>query len=173
MALASECVPDFRKCSLPGLANEAAIRWISTVPPICGRPGELILPSIVNSLHWLSIELSNSVWSKACQLTICRVIRAGADRVGLSSNRHSPRLHPWRLPAMGGHLSVIWQPWEFVIIGGASRLARFIVANPMSTIKDTGRAMMEAILDRAPTQRHYLDVLESLHIDAGIARKGP
>jgi chemotaxis protein MotA len=64
--------------------------------------------------------------------------------------------------AMGGHLSVIWQPWEFVIIGGAS-LGTFIVANPMSTIKDTGRAMMEAILDRAPTQRHYLDVLGILY----------
>jgi len=64
--------------------------------------------------------------------------------------------------AMGGHLSVIWQPWEFVIIGGAS-LGTFIVANPMSTIKDTGRAMMEAILDRAPTQRHYLDVLGVLY----------
>ena len=62
--------------------------------------------------------------------------------------------------AMGGHLSVI--PWEFVIIGGAS-LGTFIVANPMSTIKDTGRAMMEAILDRAPTQRHYLDVLGVLY----------
>jgi len=64
--------------------------------------------------------------------------------------------------AMGGHLSVIWQPWEFVIIGGAS-LGTFIVANPMSTIKDTGRAMMEAILDLAPTQRHYLDVLGVLY----------
>jgi chemotaxis protein MotA len=64
--------------------------------------------------------------------------------------------------AMGGHLTVIFQPWEFVIIGGAS-LGTFIIANPMSTIKDTGSAMMEAILDRIPTQRHYLDVLGVLY----------
>ena len=64
--------------------------------------------------------------------------------------------------AMGGHVSVIWQPWEFVIICGAS-LGTFIVANPMSTIKDTGLAMMDAIFDRSPTQRHYLDVLGVLY----------
>ncbi|HUI19688.1 MAG TPA: flagellar motor stator protein MotA [Methylocella sp.] len=64
--------------------------------------------------------------------------------------------------AMGGHLSVIWQPFEFIIIGGAS-LGTFIIANPISTIKDTGRAMMDAILDRSPTQRHYLDVLGVLY----------
>lgn len=64
--------------------------------------------------------------------------------------------------AMGGNLSVIFQPWEFVIIGGAS-LGTFIIANPISTIKDTGTAIMEAILDRTPTQRHYLDVLGVLY----------
>ena len=64
--------------------------------------------------------------------------------------------------AMGGRVSVIWQPWEFVIIGGAS-LGTFIVANPMSTIKDTGVAMMDAILDRSPSQCHYLDVLGVLY----------
>ncbi len=64
--------------------------------------------------------------------------------------------------AMGGRVAVIWQPWEFVIICGAS-IGTFIVANPMPTIKDTGVAMMDAILDRAPTQRHYLDVLGVLY----------
>jgi chemotaxis protein MotA len=64
--------------------------------------------------------------------------------------------------AMGGRVAVIWQPWEFVIICGAS-IGTFIVANPMPTIKDTGVAMMDAILDHAPTQRHYLDVLGVLY----------
>ncbi len=64
--------------------------------------------------------------------------------------------------AMGGHISVIWQPWELVIICG-SALGTFIVANPLSTIKDTGAAMLDAILDRAPTQRNYLDVLGVLY----------
>lgn len=64
--------------------------------------------------------------------------------------------------AMGGHIAVIWQPWEFVIICGAS-LGTFIVANPLSTIRDTGGAAMDAIFDRSPTQRLYLDVLGVLY----------
>ncbi|MCI0467531.1 MAG: flagellar motor stator protein MotA [Beijerinckiaceae bacterium] len=64
--------------------------------------------------------------------------------------------------AMGGHIGVIWQPWEFVIICGAS-LGTFIVANPLPAIKDTGLAAMDAILDRSPKQRNYLDVLGVLY----------
>ena len=64
--------------------------------------------------------------------------------------------------ALGGHLEVLVQPYEFVIIGGAS-LGIFIVANTMSTIKDCGKAVVEAILDRAPKPRDYLDALSLLH----------
>lgn len=64
--------------------------------------------------------------------------------------------------AMGGHLAVIWQPWEFVIIGG-SAIGIFIVANPFYTIKDSGKAAVEAILDKGPKPRDYLDVLGLLH----------
>ena len=46
--------------------------------------------------------------------------------------------------AAGGHIFVLWQPYEFIIIGG-SALGTFIVANPMATIKDTGKAVLEAI----------------------------
>ena len=45
--------------------------------------------------------------------------------------------------AMGGHVEVIWQPWEYVIICG-SAAGTFVVANPVKTIKDSGTAMMEA-----------------------------
>lgn len=64
--------------------------------------------------------------------------------------------------AMGGHVQVIWQPWEFVIILGAS-LGTFVVANPMKTIKDAGAGIIEAIKGAAPTPRHYLDVLGILY----------
>ncbi len=64
--------------------------------------------------------------------------------------------------AMGGHLEVIFQPWEFVIILGVS-LGTFIIANSLATIKDTGGAIVDAILDRGPTQRDYLDVLGVLY----------
>ncbi len=65
--------------------------------------------------------------------------------------------------ALGGHLAVIWQPWEFVIIGG-SALGTFIIANPIYTIKDSGSAMIEAILDKGPKEREHLDLLAVLHM---------
>ncbi len=64
--------------------------------------------------------------------------------------------------ALGGHLEVLVQPFEFVIICGAS-LGVFIVANPFPTIKDCGKAFMEAVTDKAPKPRDFLDVLSVLH----------
>lgn len=63
--------------------------------------------------------------------------------------------------AMGGHVWVMWQPWEYVIICGAA-IGTFIVANPMKTIKDTGRGLIEALTNASPKQRDYLDVLSVL-----------
>ena len=34
--------------------------------------------------------------------------------------------------AMGGYVSVLWQPWEYVIICGMA-FGSFIVANPLKT----------------------------------------
>ena len=64
--------------------------------------------------------------------------------------------------AMGGHIMVLWQPWEFVIILGTS-LGTFIVANPMKVIKDTGKAFGEAFGNAAPSTRHYLDIMGLLY----------
>lgn len=64
--------------------------------------------------------------------------------------------------AMGGHVMVIWQPWEYVIICG-SALGTFVVANPMKTIKDTGKGLGEAFANAAPKRDDYLDVLGVLH----------
>ena len=64
--------------------------------------------------------------------------------------------------ALGGHLHVLMQPYEFLIMGGSS-LGIFIVANPLATIKDSGRAIMEAITDKVPKTRDFLDVLSVLH----------
>ncbi len=64
--------------------------------------------------------------------------------------------------AMGGHIAVIWQPWEYVIIGGSS-IGIFFVANPMKVVKDAGKATMEAFKDASPRQRDYLDVLSILY----------
>lgn len=64
--------------------------------------------------------------------------------------------------ALGGHLIVLWQPWEFVIIMG-SALGTFIVANPLKVIKDTGKAIVQAVLEKTPKSRDYLDILGLLH----------
>jgi chemotaxis protein MotA len=64
--------------------------------------------------------------------------------------------------AMGGHLDVLIQPFELVIIGGAG-VGGFIMANPMKVIKDTGKALGEAFKHSVPTERAYLDVLGVLY----------
>jgi chemotaxis protein MotA len=63
--------------------------------------------------------------------------------------------------AMGGHVLVIWQPWEYVIICGAS-LGTFVVANPMKTIKDSGKAIGEAFKNAAPSHSDYVELLALL-----------
>jgi chemotaxis protein MotA len=64
--------------------------------------------------------------------------------------------------AMGGHVGVIWQPWEYVIICG-SALGTFVVSNPMKTIKDSGKGIIEAFKHSVPKKREYLDVLGVLY----------
>ena len=64
--------------------------------------------------------------------------------------------------AMGGHLDVLIQPFELVIIGGAG-IGGFIMANPMKVIKDTGKALGEAFKQTVPKERDYLDVLGVLY----------
>jgi chemotaxis protein MotA len=64
--------------------------------------------------------------------------------------------------AMGGHVHVIWQPWEYVIICG-SALGTFVVSNPMKTIKDCGKGIVEALKYAVPKKREYLDVLGVLY----------
>ncbi|MDX3926391.1 MAG: flagellar motor stator protein MotA [Shinella sp.] len=64
--------------------------------------------------------------------------------------------------AMGGHLEVLNQPFELMIIGGAG-LGGFIMANTMKVVKDTGKALGEAFRHKVPKERHYLDTLGVLY----------
>jgi chemotaxis protein MotA len=64
--------------------------------------------------------------------------------------------------AMGGHVEVLIQPWEAVIIVGAA-LGTFLVANPMKTVKDTGKACIEAFKQSVPKEQDYLETLGVLH----------
>ena len=64
--------------------------------------------------------------------------------------------------AMGGHVAVLWQPWELVIILGTA-IGTYFVANPMKTVTDTGAAVMEAMRNTTPSQAHYFEVLGVLY----------
>jgi chemotaxis protein MotA len=64
--------------------------------------------------------------------------------------------------AMGGHVEVLVQPWEVVIIVGAA-FGTFLVANPMKVVKDTGKATLEAFKQAVPTEKVYLETLGVLH----------
>lgn len=60
--------------------------------------------------------------------------------------------------AMGGHLEVLIQPWEYVIIVGAA-FGTFVVANPLKTILDAGKGVGEAFMNAKPKSKEYLEVL--------------
>jgi chemotaxis protein MotA len=64
--------------------------------------------------------------------------------------------------AMGGKLSVLMQPYEYVIILG-SGIGAFIVANSTKVIKDTGKATLEALKNAVPKKSEYIDVLGLLY----------
>ena len=73
----------------------------------------------------------------------------------------------------GGHLHVIWQPFEVVIIGGAA-LGGFIIANSVTTMKITMKMVMHALLGGSISKQQYLELLQMLFQLFQIFRKdGP
>jgi chemotaxis protein MotA len=73
----------------------------------------------------------------------------------------------------GGHLHVIWQPFEVVIIGGAA-LGGFVIANSMSTMKATFKMVMHALLGKGASKQDYIELLQMLFQLFQIFRKdGP
>ncbi|MEQ1663767.1 MAG: flagellar motor stator protein MotA [Bdellovibrionales bacterium] len=73
----------------------------------------------------------------------------------------------------GGHLHVIWQPFELMIIGGAA-LGAFVTANSITTIKLALKMAIGAILGKGPNKKDYLELLQMLFQLFQIFRKdGP
>ncbi|WP_108662726.1 flagellar motor stator protein MotA [Acuticoccus kandeliae] len=60
--------------------------------------------------------------------------------------------------AMGGHIEVIWQPFEFLIIFGLGA-GIFIVANPLAMAKQTLGAIKDASVGKAPKRKDFLELL--------------
>ena len=64
--------------------------------------------------------------------------------------------------AVGGNVHILMQPFEAIEILGAA-LGCFIVANSMKVVKDTGKAIMQALKNAVPKEKDYLETLGILH----------
>lgn len=73
----------------------------------------------------------------------------------------------------GGHLHVVWQPFEVMIIFGAA-IGAMIIGNPMNTVKDVIKYGLAALTKKGPSKRDYVDLLQMLFQLFQIFRKdGP
>lgn len=69
----------------------------------------------------------------------------------------------------GGPLMVLFQPAEFVIIGGAA-IGALLAMSPMSTIKQILPQIMK-ILGSGPSKQHFQDLLVMMYEIFNVARK--
>lgn len=75
--------------------------------------------------------------------------------------------------AHGGHIGVVWQPSEIVIIFGAA-LGGFVIANPVSTVKMSIQKSIHAWFGKSPSKKEYVELLQMMFQLFQIFRKdGP
>jgi chemotaxis protein MotA len=73
----------------------------------------------------------------------------------------------------GGHLHIVFQPFEFMIIFGAA-LGGYIIGNPMGTIKMGIAKAIHALIGKGPSKKDYVELLQMLFQLFQIFRKdGP
>lgn len=73
----------------------------------------------------------------------------------------------------GGHLHVVFQPFEVLIIFGAA-LGGFIIGNPMSTVKRAFKMGLHAMTGSGPSKKDYTELLQLMFQLFQIFRKdGP
>jgi chemotaxis protein MotA len=64
---------------------------------------------------------------------------------------------------VGGHLDVLWQPFEYIMIFGGG-IGAFLISNPNKVISDTLKAFGGPLLGRAKYKKeHYLELLGLLY----------
>ena len=61
----------------------------------------------------------------------------------------------------GGHLSVLWMPFEYLIIFGAA-LGSYVIANPMPVLKHTGHSLGKLMKGSQYNKESYLELLALL-----------
>ncbi|MBT3989419.1 MAG: flagellar motor stator protein MotA [Rhodospirillaceae bacterium] len=64
--------------------------------------------------------------------------------------------------ALGGHLDVLWQPFEFVIIGG-SAIGQFVIGNPKSVISGVAGSFGKILKGTKYNKDSYLELLSVLY----------
>ncbi len=62
----------------------------------------------------------------------------------------------------GGHLAVLWQPLEFVIIFGAG-IGAFLISNPMNVVKGVGKSFSLLLKGDKYKREHYVELLTLLY----------
>lgn len=73
----------------------------------------------------------------------------------------------------GGHLGVVWQPTEIIIIFGAA-VGGWVIANPTSTVKASVKMSIHAWFGKGPSKKEYLELLQMMFQLFQIFRKdGP
>ncbi len=73
--------------------------------------------------------------------------------------------------AEGGHLVILYQPIEMLIIFGAA-LGAFLIASPMSVVKDVFKHVPGVLTAKEPGRQDYLDILGVLYSLFTEARRG-
>lgn len=58
----------------------------------------------------------------------------------------------------GGHLGVLWQPFEFVIIFGAA-IGAFLIGNPKTVVTGTAKNLGKLLKGSKYKQEHYEELL--------------
>ena len=75
--------------------------------------------------------------------------------------------------ASGGHLHVVWQPFEIIIIGGAA-FGAFVIGNPIGTVKRALSMGIKGLTSTGPGKKEYVELLQLMFQLFQIFRKdGP
>ena len=69
----------------------------------------------------------------------------------------------------GGHMSVLWQPLEFVIIFGAA-IGAFVIGNPKTVLSGTAKAFGPLLKGSRYTKASYLELLGALYAVFRLAK---
>lgn len=73
----------------------------------------------------------------------------------------------------GGHLHIVWQPFEVMIIFGAA-IGGMVIGNPIGTVKRAFKMAIHGLMGKGPGKKEYIELLQLMFQLFQIFRKdGP